>query len=109
MLNLKEKLGIRIRKFRKELGYSQEKLAELIGMDIPNLSNIERGKRFMTAETLEKLAISLKTTERELFNFNEIEPSKYYHQDINAILNYFNEDELEFTLNFLKNYLKIRK
>ena len=85
MLNLKEKLGLRIKKIRKNLGYSQEKLAELIGMDIPNLSNIERGKRFMTAETLEKIAKALKTTERELFNFNETEPNKYFQQDINII------------------------
>ena len=109
MLNLKEKLGLRIKKIRKNLGYSQEKLAELIGMDIPNLSNIERGKRFMTAETLEKIAKALKTTERELFNFNETEPNKYFQQDINIILNNFDERELEFILDFLKSYLKIKK
>ena len=55
MPTLKEKLGARIKELRNSLGFSQEKLAELIDMDKPNLSNIERGKRFMTAETLEKL------------------------------------------------------
>lgn len=67
MYTLKEKLGARIKARRKELGLSQEALAELVNMDTPNLSNIERGKRFMTAETLERIAQALKTSERELF------------------------------------------
>ena len=37
-------------------------------MDKPNLSNIECGKRFMTAETLEKLANALEVEEKELFD-----------------------------------------
>ena len=69
---LKEKLGRRIKEIRKARGYSQEQLAELINMDIPNLSNIERGKRFMTAETLEKIAKALDVTEKELFDDNII-------------------------------------
>ena len=55
MRTLKEKLGARIKARRKELGLSQEALAELVNMDTPNLSNIERGKRFMTAEGLLRL------------------------------------------------------
>ena len=47
MHTLKEKLGARIKARRKELGLSQESLAELVNMDTPNLSNIERGKRFI--------------------------------------------------------------
>ena len=42
MKTLKEKLGSRIKYLRKELGLSQYQLSELIGLDIPNLSNIER-------------------------------------------------------------------
>lgn len=60
MHTLKEKLGARIKARRKELGLSQESLAELVNMDTPNLSNIERGKRFMTAETLERIAHAFK-------------------------------------------------
>ena len=55
-------------------------------MDKPNLSNIERGKRFMTAETLEKIATALNTTERELFDFSESIPQKYFRADIEKIL-----------------------
>ncbi len=109
MPTLKEKLGARIRELRKSLGLSQEKLAELIDMDKPNLSNIERGKRFMTAETLEKIANALKTTERELFNFNKTEPEKYLRQDIIDILDAFEEKDLKFILEIISSYKKLKK
>ncbi len=50
MGSLKEKLGARIQQIRKSKGLTQEKLAEAIGLDTPNLSNIERGKRFLSSE-----------------------------------------------------------
>ncbi len=109
MPTLKEKLGARIRELRKSLGLSQEQLAELIDMDKPNLSNIERGKRFMTAETLEKIANALKTTERELFNFNKTEPEKYLRQDISDILDAFEEEDLKFILEIISSYKKLKK
>ena len=109
MPTLKEKLGARIRELRKSLGLSQEKLAELIDMDKPNLSNIECGKRFMTAETLEKIANALKTTERELFNFNKTEPEKYLRQDIIDILDAFEEKDLKFILEIISSYKKLKK
>ena len=109
MPTLKEKLGARIRELRKSLGLSQEQLAELIDMDKPNLSNIERGKRFMTAETLEKIANALKTTERELFNFNKTEPEKYLRQDIIDILDAFEEKDLKFILEIISSYKKLKK
>ena len=49
MTTLKKKLGARIQYLRKQQKLTQETLAENIGMDTPNLSNIECGKRFMTA------------------------------------------------------------
>ena len=106
MQSLKKKLGLRIKEIRKKLGYSQEKLAEIINMDIPNLSNIECGKRFMTAETLEKIAKALKCSERELFDFSSTEPKKYLREDINKILNNSKDEDLQFFLDVLKSYKK---
>lgn len=108
MPTLKEKLGLRIKYLRKKIGLSQEDLAELINMDKPNLSNIERGKRFMTAETLEKIAIALKTTERELFDFSEFTPQKYFRADIEKILDGFKEKDLKFFLDIMNSYIKIK-
>lgn len=72
MKSLKEKLGIRIQQIRKSKKLTQEKLAEAIGLDTPNLSNIERGKRFVSAETLEKIIYALGVEEKDLFDFGHI-------------------------------------
>ena len=72
MKSLKQKLGARIQEIRKSKKITQEMLAEKIDMDKPNLSNIERGKHFMTAETLEKLANALDVEEKDLFDFGHI-------------------------------------
>ena len=109
MYTLEEKLGARIKARRKELGLSQEALAELVNMDTPNLSNIERGKRFMTAETLERIAQALKTSERELFDFSEQEPQKYYRSDIQKYLDTSSEEDLKFFLDVMKSYFQHKK
>jgi transcriptional regulator with XRE-family HTH domain len=58
MLN-KEKL----KKRRKELKYSQKKMAELIGGTQPNYNQIEnRDTTFNKPDTIKKLAIALDTT-----------------------------------------------
>lgn len=108
MLTLKKKLGNRIKVLRKKEGLTQEKLSEILEMDVPNLSNIECGKRFMTAETLEKIAKALNTTERELFDFREFAPSNYLESDIIEIIKSFNNKELKFVLDFLKSYKEFK-
>lgn len=76
MKTLQQKLGARIQEVRKSKNLTQEALAEQIDMDKANLSNIERGKRFMTAKTLEKLANALEVEEKELFDFGHIKSRK---------------------------------
>lgn len=109
MLTLKQKLGYRIKTLRKKAGYSQEQLAEKMGMNAPNLSNIECGKRFMTIETLEKFANALNTTERDLFDFSESEPSKYYRSDIENILNNCDEKDLRFFVDIMRSYMAVKR
>ena len=69
MSSLKVKLGARIQQIRKSKKLTQEQLAEMIDLDIPNLSNIERGKRFVSANTLENIVKALDVNEKELFDF----------------------------------------
>ena len=49
----------RVRQRRIELGLSQEKLAELSGLDRTYISGIERGVRNPTLSTAERLAQAL--------------------------------------------------
>ena len=83
MKSLKQKLGARIQEIRKSKNLTQEVLAEKLAMDTANLSNIECGKRFMTADTLEKIAVALNVEEKELFDFGHIKT----REEIICILN----------------------
>lgn len=55
----KEKLGTRIKEFRKARGLSQEQLAEMIGIEQKHVSRLEVGKSYPTIDRLEKIAGAL--------------------------------------------------
>ena len=63
-------LGKRIKELRKQQNLTQEQLAEKMDIDQRNLSKIECGNNFITAETLSKLLKSLSIEPQELFSFN---------------------------------------
>ena len=110
MKSLKQKLGARIQEIRKSKNLTQEVLAEKIDMDKPNLSNIECGKRFMTAETLEKLANALEVEEKELFDFGHIKNREELITLLNNSINNASDSELMYlykiisALKYLKPY-----
>lgn len=58
-------IGVRIRKCRKRLSYTQEKLAELADTSSQYISNIERAVSIPSTEVVMKLAIALDTTPDE--------------------------------------------
>ena len=70
------------KKIRKKRKYTQEQLAEMIGISPRNLSNIEKGVNFAKANTLEKILISLNITTEELFSNVEIKDSNILIQEI---------------------------
>lgn len=70
MRNIKVLLGKRIKEIRKRRGLTQEKLAELAGIETPSMSNIENGKNYPNHETLEKLSVALDVSPYELYIFD---------------------------------------
>lgn len=56
MATVTQKLGDKIRKFRKQKGLTQEKLAELAKIDYSYLNLIEAGKRNPTIKRISKIA-----------------------------------------------------
>ena len=56
-----------IRKRRQELGLSQTKLACIIGVAEPTLSDLELGKRYPWPKARYDLAKALRMTEKKLF------------------------------------------
>jgi len=59
--------------YRKKLGYSQAKLAELINTATNYIAQIENGKRFPTDTMLEKIAAVLQIKAYELFSVEHYE------------------------------------
>jgi len=57
--NLPSRFGDHLRKVRAAKGISQEGLADKAGLHRTYVSSVERGKRNVTLETIEKLAKAL--------------------------------------------------
>ena len=60
-------IGQRIRSYRNERGFSQEKLAELSGCHPTYIGQIERGEKNATIESVEKIALALNISLSKLF------------------------------------------
>ena len=66
-ISVTDRFGARLRMLRKERGLSQEKLAELSGLDRTYISGIERGIRNVALRNIEALAQALDLSISELF------------------------------------------
>lgn len=64
---LPKKLGKRVQRRRKQLGYTQEDLAEMVKVSRAYIGYIEQGRNVPSVELLERLARVLKIPLRELF------------------------------------------
>ncbi len=64
---LPKKIGKKIQKQRKEIGYTQEDLAYKIGVSRAYIGYIEQGRNAPSLEVLEKIAKHLKMSMSELF------------------------------------------
>lgn len=65
--DIKTRFGKAIRRRRRELDISQEKLSELSGLHRTYISSIERGERNPSLENIEKLAHALNISVSDLF------------------------------------------
>lgn len=71
-MNIKIKVGLRIRELRKSLGLTQEALAFKADMDKTYLNEVENGKRNVSIVNLEKIVIALETTFAVFFQEEQI-------------------------------------
>jgi len=62
-----KKLGKKIRKFRKSIGLTQEKLAEATHLSTTFIGMLEIGHRRPGLKTLQKIASALEVDMKELF------------------------------------------
>jgi len=59
MSDIQKKFGSKLRKLRKQKGFSQEKLAFKCGLHRTYISDIERGSRNVSLKNIEKIAKAL--------------------------------------------------
>lgn len=67
MSEIAKHVGNRIRSYRTQLGYSQEKLAEISGCHPTYIGQVERGEKNPTLESVEKIATALNLSLSKLF------------------------------------------
>lgn len=68
IMNVKEKLGKRINELRIEKSLSQEKLALKANIDRAYMYLIETGKTNVSIELIEKIAVALEISIKDLFD-----------------------------------------
>lgn len=92
MSGVKKLFGKRVKELRKQNHLTQEKLAELIGIDTRNLIKIENGETFPRVQTLEKLLEVLNIAPYEIFRNEHLDNPEILRNKIIQKLE--NDDEL---------------
>lgn len=62
MDNYLQQMGMRIAARRKELGFTQEELADMINVSVQTISTAERGKKALRPENIVKICKALRCT-----------------------------------------------
>ena len=93
--NIKVLLGKRIKELRNKRGFTQEFLAEKIGVGQRNLSKIECGNNFVTADTLQKIINAFEISAKELFDFEHNQSKEILKKEL---INAINEEKIDIKL-----------
>ena len=102
--DLQKRLSSNIKKNRKLLGYSQEKLAEKADLSVQMVNDIEGCRRWPSDKSLTKIANALQIDVQELFRAEE---KKVSEEKISLSVKRQIVDELKAVFDAsLKNYLE---
>lgn len=70
-MDIKQKVGDRVRELRKLLSLSQEALAYRAEVDRTYMTDVENGRRNISVEILERIITALEVSFSEFFNSKE--------------------------------------
>jgi len=76
MINIRAKLGGKIRAIRLERGMSQEDLGFLSGLHRTYVGSVERGERNISIDAIYKISRALKTKLEDIFYFDALAPER---------------------------------
>lgn len=95
-------IGIRIRRFRKELGLTQQTLAEMSNQEPSNISHIERGATKLSLPTIVSISNALGTTIDELL-CDSLEGARHpYEHEVAELLEDCSHRELKIITNTIR-------
>lgn len=107
MSQIAKTIGQRIRNYRKILGLSQEKLAELSGCHPTYIGQLERGEKNATLESIEKIAIALQIPLSKLFekieNYNNSNSENNIPLECYELISSKSKHDQEFLYQILKD------
>lgn len=101
-INIRKIFGENVKKYRKQLGFSQEQLAEKLDISTNHLSVIETGTKFVTYKLLEKIIIELNVLPASLFQCTQTALNdKSLQNKINSVI----EQEMQLSSEKIKERL----
>lgn len=98
--------GRRLKELRTKNKITQEKLAEIIGVEQQQICRIEKGGCFTTIDNLERLSKALKVPVDELFNFSHQKDSDALMSDLYELLKKASESQLKLIYRIVNDILK---
>ena len=100
-------IGARIKKLRKEKGFTQEKIAEDLDISVSYTSRLERGVEKINLEMLVKIATFLEVPPSFLLDgVARVEKTDYLHNDLIEIINKYNPGKMQLLVKVAKNILE---
>ncbi len=72
-MDVKSKIGLRIKNLRELANMSQKDLAYSSDLDRSYIASVENGQRNISIMNIEKIAIALNVTLKEFFNYEEFD------------------------------------
>lgn len=100
-MDIKQMIGIRIKKIRTKRGITQEQLSERININSKYLSSIERGKENPTLDILIKIAESLNVSLDDIFNLIQIEDPDQRKSLVMSLLDEADDEQLKLAFKIL--------
>ncbi len=95
MKNTKELFAARLAYLREKRGYTQEKLAEMVGRSTNHISKIETAGANPSFELIVMLSNALNVEIKELFNFDSLEDITYIKSKFKEYLKKPDESHLK--------------
>lgn len=75
-------IGSQIRQIRQKKGYSQENMADMLGLSTTAYGDIERGKTDLTLGRLQQIATALGMTAQDLLSAEEPQPLEAFPVEV---------------------------